>query len=381
MRNISSKEYYNTTMSMLLLGLNLVTTVGIAQQKQTLKEAYNGKFVIGAAVNEAQFSGRDTLGAMLVATQFNSITPENALKWQSVHPKPNQYNFEAADRYVAFGEKNHMTIIGHTLVWHNQTPRWVFQDDSGKDVSKEKLLERMRDHITTVVGRYKGRIKGWDVVNEAIIDDGSFNQSKWLKIIGEEFIAKAFQFAHEADPQAELYYNDFSMENIPKRMGAIALIKKLKAQGITITGVGLQGHFQLDWPSIGQLDSTITEFAQLGVKVMITELDVDALPQPDWTATAEITKRFQYSEKMDPYKAGLPDSMQQVLANRYADLFAVFNKNKKHMSRVTFWGVTDRESWLNGFPIRGRTNYPLLFDRTGKPKRALEAVLKVAGNP
>jgi len=225
MRNISSKEYYNTTMSMLLLGLNLVTTVGIAQQKQTLKEAYNGKFVIGAAVNEAQFSGRDTLGAMLVATQFNSITPENALKWQSVHPKPNQYNFEAADRYVAFGEKNHMTIIGHTLVWHNQTPRWVFQDDSGKDVSKEKLLERMRDHITTVVGRYKGRIKGWDVVNEAIIDDGSFNQSKWLKIIGEEFIAKAFQFAHEADPQAELYYNDFSMENIPKRMGAIALIK------------------------------------------------------------------------------------------------------------------------------------------------------------
>jgi endo-1,4-beta-xylanase len=379
MRKISSSEYRNAAVSM-LLGLSMFTAAGIAQQKQALKDAFKGSFLIGAAVNSATFTGKDEQAATLIKAQFNTISPENALKWEKVHPQLNQYDFAAADQYVAFGEKNNMAIIGHTLVWHNQTPKWVFQDADGKDLSKEKLLERMRDHLTTVVGRYKGRIKGWDVVNEAVLDDGSFIQSKWFKIIGEEYIAKAFQYAHEADPQAELYYNDFSMENVPKRAGAIAMVKKLQSQGIKVSGVGLQGHYHLNWPRVSQLDSTITEFAQLGVTVVITELDVDVLPQPDWTATAEITTRFQYLEKMDPYKNGLPDSVQLVLANRYAELFGVFIKNRRALTRVTFWGVTDGSSWLNGFPIPGRTNHPLLFDRIGNAKPAFEAVIKTAGN-
>ena len=350
-----------------------------AQEQKTLKDAFKSKFLIGAALNQSQFSGENEQGAIIVRTQFNSISPENILKWAWVHPQPDKYDFEASDQYVTFGEKNNMFIIGHTLVWHNQTPKWVFEDTSGKELSKEKLLERMRDHIFTVVGRYKGRIKGWDVVNEAVIDDGSLKQSKWLKIIGEEYLVKAYQFAHEADPQAELYYNDFSIENVPKRVGVIALIKKLQSQGIHITGIGMQGHYKMDWPRTGQVDSTIADFAQLGVKVMITELDIDILPQPDLTKSAEISRRFQYEEKLDPYKNRLPDSAQQALTKRYAELFDVFKKNSSKLTRVTFWGVTDGDSWLNTFPIAGRTSYPLLFDRSGMPKPAFDAVIKTGG--
>ncbi|MGD0591258.1 MAG: endo-1,4-beta-xylanase [Bacteroidota bacterium] len=244
MRTFSSSEFHSKTLGFILVSLSVFFVLGIAQQKQTLKDAFKGKFLVGAALNESQFSGKDEQGATIARTQFNSISPENVLKWESVHPQPDKYNFEASDQYVAFGEKNNMFIIGHTLVWHNQTPKWVFEDTSGKELSKEKLLERMRDHIFTVVGRYKGRIKGWDVVNEAVIDDGSLKQSKWLKIIGEEYLVKAYQFAHEADPQAELYYDDFSTENVPKRKGVIALVRKLQSQGIQVAGIGITGALQ-----------------------------------------------------------------------------------------------------------------------------------------
>ena len=224
-----------------------------AGAQTALKDVFKNHFLIGAALNEAQFSGTDVHGATLAKTQFNTITPENALKWGSVHPEPGVYNFDASDRYVEFGEKNGMVIIGHTLVWHNQTPRWVFQDSTGKPISREALLERMRDHIQTVVGRYKGKIKGWDVVNEALNEDGSLRECPWLKIIGEEYIVKAFEFAREADPSVELYYNDFSLENAPKREGAVALIKKLQAAGVHVAAVGLQGHYKMDWPRWNRL--------------------------------------------------------------------------------------------------------------------------------
>ncbi len=181
------------------------------QTASTLKDAYRGIFRIGAAVNQAQFEERDTRGAPIVAAQFDTISPENALKWQSVHPRADGYNFEAADRYVAFGEKHKMFIVGHCLVWHSQTPRWVFQNEQGEPLTRDALLDRMRDHIRTVAGRYKGRIGGWDVVNEALNDDGTMRQSPWYRIIGEDYLLKAFQFAHEADPGAELYYNDYSL--------------------------------------------------------------------------------------------------------------------------------------------------------------------------
>jgi endo-1,4-beta-xylanase len=361
-----------------IMGIFLATS-GFAQT--TLKAAFKNDFLIGAALNEAEFTGQNTNAVALVKAQFNTISPENALKWEAVHPKPDQYNFGPADQYVEFGQKNGMFVIGHNLVWHSQTPKWVFQDEKGNPVDRDTLLARMSNHISTVVGRYKGKIGGWDVVNEALNEDGSLRESPWKKIIGEDYLLKAYQFAHEADPQAELYYNDYSLENAPKRNGAIALIKKLQAQGVHIAGVGLQGHYKMDWPSPVQVDETIAAFSPLGVKVMITELDLNLLPSPTKSQAAEISLNFALRAELNPYTNGLPTTVQQQLAQRYADLFAVFVKHHDRVSRVTFWGVTDGDSWLNNWPVKGRTAYPLLFNRDGKPKPAFNAVIQTSRLP
>jgi len=360
-----------------LVGL-MTVLAATAQTPASLKEAYKGDFFIGAAINTAQITGRDSRGDAILETQFNSISPENTLKWEIVHPQPGTYAFEIPDQYVAFGEKHHMFIVGHCLVWHNEVPAWVFRNDKGELVDRETLLKRMHDHISTVVGRYKGRIQSWDVVNEALNDDGTLRQSLWLKIIGEDYIAKAFEYAHEADPQAQLTYNDYSLENEPKRKGALALIAKLKAQGVPITTVGIQGHDNLIWPTVEDEDATISAFAKLGVKVAITELDIDVLPHDSRMFGAEVTLKLQQDPKLNPYTSGLPESAQQELARRYAGLFGVYLKHRDAVNRVTFWCVTDRDSWLNNWPIRGRTSYPLLFDRSGQPKPAFQAVIQEA---
>ena len=343
-----------------------------------LKDAFKNDFLIGTALNNSQLAEENSSELELVKTQFNSISPENVLKWDAVHPGPGTYNFEPADRFVEFGVHNHMFIVGHTLIWHNQMPKWVFQDDTGNPVDRDTLLKRMREHIFTVVGRYKGKIGAWDVVNEALDDGGGLRQSPWLAIIGEDYIVKAFEFAHEADPKAQLYYNEYLLENTAKRQGAITLIKKLQSQGIPIAGVGLQGHYKLAWPGVTQLNETIDAFAQLGVKVDISELDMDILPPATRNQGADITMNFALQAKLNPYANGLPDSVQQTVTQRYADLFAVLVKHHKDISRVTFWGVTDGDSWLNDWPVRGRTAYPLLFDRDGQPKPAFNAVIQTA---
>ena len=352
---------------------------GTAAPATTLKAAYQNDFLIGVAINQRQFSGEDANGAAIIREQFNCISPENALKWSSIHPNPgsNGYNFGPADQFVAFGEANHMTIVGHTLVWHNQTPRWVFQDPTGRPLSgtnaadRELLLQRMRDHIHTVVGRYKGRIKIWDVVNEALAENGGqLRKSSWERILGADYIEKAFQYAHEADPDAILRYNDFSLEDEPKRSGAIALLKKLQAEGVPVTAVGLQDHVQMDWPTVEREDETISQFAALGLKVMITELDVNVL---GGRRSAEVTGMASQGGA-NAYTNGLPPAIQAELTQRYADLFGVYAKHRKDIALVTFWGVTDKDSWLNGW---GRVNYPLLFDRNGQPKPAFNAVIQV----
>lgn len=362
----------------ILIGIFFAGLTTNAYAQPRLKDAYKDDFRIGAALNPAQFTEQDARGAAIVKAQFNTITPENVLKWERVHPKPDAYDFAAPDRFVEFGEKNHMFIVGHTLVWHSQTPAWVFKDEQGNPVDRETLLKRMRDHISTVVGRYKERINGWDVVNEALNEDGTLRQTPWMKIIGEDYIVKAFEYAHQADPKAELYYNDYSVENEAKRRGAIALIQKLKAQGVHITAIGLQGHNKMDWPTVEQQDATIAAFAQLGIKVMITELDIDVLPAAMRQQSAEVTLNVEAQARLNPYANGLPDSVQQALAKRYADLFSVYRKHRDVVTRVTFWGVTDGDSWLNNWPVRGRTSYPLLFDRDGKPKPAFDRIIQVA---
>jgi endo-1,4-beta-xylanase len=363
------------TMGMAIL---LAISSTVSAQTPSLKDTFKDSFLVGAALNPAQFTEEDARGAALVKAQFNSITPENVLKWERVHPEPESYSFELPDRYVSFGEKNHMFIVGHTLVWHNQTPAWVFQGENGNPADREALLKRMRDHIHTVVGRYKGRINGWDVVNEALEEDGALRQSPWLKIIGEDYIAKAFQFAHEADPQAELYYNDYNLENEAKLQGALELLRKLQAQGVPISGVGIQGHYHMDKPTNEQVDAAITAFGDLGLKVMVTELDVDVLPLAFQYAGADVSLSAELEPKLNPYTKGLPRSMQQELAQRYAGLFGVYVKHHGTLTRVTFWGVTDGDSWLNNWPVKGRRNYPLLFDRNGRPKSAFDAVIRAA---
>jgi len=368
----------NPAICVMLLGLpitGLLTMTSCATDPKgppTLKSAYKKDFLIGVAVNQHQYSGEDARGDSIIKANFDSISPENILKWALVHPRPDTYLFEGADQYVNFGEANHMLLVGHTLVWHNQTPRWVFQETNGQPVDRETLLRRMHDHIRTVVGRYKGRIKVWDVVNEALNDNGTLRRSPWMKIIGEDYIAKAFQYAHEADPEAVLRYNDYALEMEPKRNGAIALLKKLQAQGVPVTAIGLQGHCNLSFPTMEQEDAAIAAFARLNLQVMATELDIDCSRGGQRTTSADIAANAQAQGGENSSAGGLSDALQQQLARRYADLFGVFRKHKDAIKLVTFWGVTDADSW------RARGN-PLLFDRNGRPKPAFDAVIKAAG--
>ncbi len=375
--------------TLFLLGLVLIGSLvggGCAQSDSSetsssspaLKDVFADDFRVGAALNPSQFYEQDSGEAALATKHFNTITPENSMKWARLHPEPGTYEFAAADRFVEFGEEHDMFIVGHTLVWHNQTPDWVFEDETGDPVSRDTLLRRMREHIHTVVGRYEGRVDAWDVVNEALHDDGSLRESRWLEIIGEDYIAKAFQYAREADPDAELYYNDYSLEQSPKRKGAVRLVKSLQDQGVDVTGIGTQAHHGLKTPTASEQAATIEAFADLGVDVMVTELDVAVLPRPDEHWGADITQNAEMRDELNPYPDALPDSMQQALARRYADLFEVFLNHRDAITRVTFWGVTDADSWLNDWPIEGRTSYPLLFSRKNEPKPAFDAVVDVA---
>lgn len=349
------------TAALLVIG----ATVKSADTPVTLKDAFKDSFLIGVALNQRQFSELATNDAALAKLHCNSVSPENALKWEEIHPRPGPdgYDFAAADRYVEFGEKNGMHIVGHTLIWHGQTPRWVFQGEGTNAITRDALLERMRDHIHTVVGRYKGRIKTWDVVNEALNDDGSLRRSQWYRIIGEDYIAKAFEYAHEADPNAELRYNDYSIENLPKRKGTIALVKKLQEQHVPISGLGSQTHANLTWPEPELLDSALTEFAELGLPISITELDVDASERGQRRQSAEVSENAQAGP------GGVVTSADQKLTEQYRSLFRIFLKHRKHIKLVTFWGVTDRSSWR-------RFGNPLLFDREGKPKPCFDAVIQ-----
>ena len=347
-----------------------------ARSEPSLMEAYSSSFLIGTALNARQIAGEEPAEIQIVERHFNSVTGKNEMKWERIHPEPGRYDFEMADRLVEFAERNGMQVVGHTLVWHNQTPEWVFQDRDGGQVGRDTLLARMKDHIMTVVGRYRGRVAGWDVVNEALNADGSRRDSPWRQIIGDDYIAKAFEFAHEADPDAELYYNDYSLPNEEKRDGAVALIADLQERGAPVSAIGLQGHYSLDWPTQDQLSAAIEAFAGLGIDVMITELDIDVLPPV--RSGAEITDTASWRAEIDPYKDGLPETVERQLTQRYADLFRSFVEYDNVISRVTLWGVTDANSWKNYWPVAGRTNYPLLFDREGDPKPAFDAVIEVA---
>lgn len=358
-----------------LLSFFLVVAFSLPTPK--LKQLFGESFYIGVALNSRQVGSSDPKIQSIIKENFNSISPENGLKWQLVHPKLDQYNFEFADQYVALGEEMGAFTIGHTLLWHQQVPSWVFQDENNQPIAKQELVERMENHISTVVGRYKSKIQGWDVVNEAFEEDGSFRQSPWYKIAGKDFIKKAFEFAQRADPNAELYYNDYNVWKASKRKGILEMAKELKSEGIRIDGIGMQGHYQLNSPSLEEIEQGIIDINNAGFKVVITELDVDVLPRPTSAIGADLNQNFRNSEEYNPYIDQLPSEIESQLAQRYAAIFKLFEKHQDKISRVTFWGLHDGSSWLNNFPVRGRTNYPLLFDRELNPKtKVMEQIQK-----
>lgn len=346
-----------------------------------LKEAFKGKFLIGSILSVAALQGRAPQEVELTTRHFNAITPENSLKPEAVQPREGEFRFAEGDKLVELCERNRITPVGHTLLWHSQTARWMFEGKDGKPLDRELALQRMRTHIGTVVGHYKGKIKQWDVVNEAINDGpGVLRPSPWLRAVGDDFIAEAFRAAHQADPKATLIYNDYNIELNYKRPKAIELIKKLKADKVPIHAVGIQCHWRMDNPNFAEVEEALKEYAALGLKIMVTELDLGVLPTKYQGADIGFRQQMTPEQQavMNPYTTGLPDSVAQAHAERFRQAFELFLRYKKHIGRVTLWGTHDGLSWLDNFPVRGRTDYPLLFDRKLAPKPAFYSVQNAA---
>ena len=336
---------------------SIKTTQSKSNTEKGLKDYYKDYFYMGVAVAPRMLHGDDSA---LIVTQFNSLTAENAMKMEPLHPRENEYFWKDADAIAAFAKEHKMRLRGHNLCWHAQAPSWMFKDEKGDTVSKQVLLQRLKEHITTVVNRYKEYVYGWDVVNEAIDDRDSlvYRQSVWYKICGEDFIAKAFEYAHAADPKAVLFYNDYNTENPGKREKIYQVVKKLKESGIPINGVGLQGHWSVNNPSREELQKSIDMFSSLGLQVQVTELDVSVY------AGRQGGQLIQ--GRRDTTSAFTPE-MEQQQRDKYKMVFDVLRGNKGKVTGVTFWNVSDRYSWLDG---RGRKNYPLLFDVDRQPKKA-----------
>lgn len=358
------------------LGFALLALSSMATAQTTLREAFDGKFLIGAAINVRQVKSQDPKIQNLIQNQFSSLVAENCMKAEEIHPKVDLYDWRDPDALVALARKNNQALIGHCLVWHSQAPYWFFKDDFGNEIKREPMIARMKEHIQTIVGRYKGQVKGWDVVNEAM-EGGQLRQSLFYKIIGPEYIRLAFQFAHEADPDAELYYNDYGMDDPQKRARVVELIRDLKAHGCRIDAVGMQSHVAFD-SNLDEYEKSIKAFAAEGVKVMITELDLSVLPWPEGNYGAAVETSFEYQKALNPYTEGLPAEKAKEQTDFFVKLFSLYLKYQKDITRVTFWGLTDGDSWKNGWPVPFRTDYPLAFDRNYEPKPFVEAICKLA---
>ncbi len=332
-----------------------------------LKEAYKDDFLIGAALSASIIKQQEPGLMALVTKEFNSITPENCMKWEELYNADGSWKWQHADAFVEFGSKHNLHMVGHTLGWHSQIPDSVFKNKDGSYISKAELEKKQKAHITTLVERYKGKLAAWDVVNEAVGDDNKMRASHWYNIMGDDFLVNAFNLAHEVDPKAHLMYNDYNNERPEKRAATVDMITRLQKRGTPIHGVGMQAHIGLE-TNLQDFEDSILAYSALGLKIHLTELDIDVLPSVWNLPVAEISTRFEYKPERDPYIKGLPKEIEEKLAKAYEALFKILVKHRDKVDRVTFWGVSDDASWLNDFPIKGRTNYPLLFDRQHAPK-------------
>jgi endo-1,4-beta-xylanase len=363
----------------ILLSSLLIGSAYAQEQSTSLKDTYSKHFSIGTALSATQIEGKEPGTLNLVKQQFNAVTAENVMKWEIIEPVEGQFNFAAADAMIEFAESNNIKVIGHVLLWHEQTPAWVFQDAKGQPASKELVLSRLKNHINAVMGRYKGRIHGWDAVNEALNEDGTLRQSNWYKALGDDYIATVFELAHQVDPKAELYYNDFNLFKPEKRAGVLKLVAALKAKNVPIHGIGEQGHYSLDYPELQQVEDSIVAFKNTGLNLVITELDISVLPFPEPEKIgADISLNMQLKQEFNPYADGLPKAISDQLNQKYLQLFELFLRHSDAIERVTVWGVNDNQTWRNNWPMKGRTDYPLLFDRKNQPKEVVPQLIKLA---
>lgn len=372
------------------MAITMFATMSAAQGTRSLKEAYSGAFKLGCAISPSDISGRNPKAVPLILEQFNALSPDNCMKPESLHPRPDVWNFGPADAYVKFGRDNGMFVLGHTLCWHNQTPEFFWKREDGSPKSHDELVEMLRSYIETVCTHFAGKVDAYDVVNEIIAEDGGYRNIGWVEAFGgdgDEVVKLAFKFANQYAPAGtEFYYNEFNVWRPSKLEGVIRLVKMLQDEGLRIDGVGIQAHWGLNYPKNQYIEDAIDKLSALGVKVMITELDVDVLPvSKEGQVIGKSLNDPQYQleefeEFLDPYKDGLPDEVEDQLAARYEELFRIFYKHRDQIDRLTFWGLHDGASWKNGSPIPRRTNYPLLFKRDMTPHKAFDAVLAVPEN-
>lgn len=346
----------------------------------SLAQTYAADFKIGVAINRSVYGGRDAAASALVAAQYNRVTPENELKWQSLHPtRDGGFQFDQADAFVAFAEQNGMEVHGHTIVWHQQVPAWVFQSDSGGTATREQLLAHLEQHMSALAEHFGQRVQYWDVVNEAYNDDGSLRSTPWRSIIGDDYIEQAFRLAAQYFPDAKLVYNDFNMESAGKRDAVVTMVKDFQARGVRIDAIGTQGHFQLQAPSLAAVEASISAFGAAGVEVLVSEMDVDVLPAVRQNQGADLDVNGQPSPELNPYSECLPSSVAERSAQRWHDLFQLFLRHADSLHSVTLWGVSDGYSWLNNWPVPNRINYALLFDRQLRAKQNWQQVIEAAG--
>lgn len=377
------------------LALLVMQTAFLSCQAQGLAEAYRDYWRTGISVNQWEVEAGSvhrgesgiTGGSVLdqtahfpvIVDNFKWLVAENCMKMEVVHPSEYVYDFTNADKFVDKAMASGASVIGHCLIWHSQCPRWFFYDNEGKKVTPEVLRKRMKEHIFTVVNHFKGRVKAWDVVNEAFEDNGSLRKSMFYEILGEDFIPLAFQYAHEADPSMELYYNDYSMNKEEKVRGIINFFKPLMAKGLTVTAIGLQGHLILgDDDYVSQYAKSIDLIkSELGLPSQFTELDLSVLPNPFGFSGANISDNFKYSEKMDPYKKGLPEDVQKKADDFWISFYKMLMERKENILRVGYWCFNDQNSWRNDFPMHGRTDYATLFNRDNTPKPTIGKLIEL----
>lgn len=375
MTSFSRRRFLLGSASLAALTQLKACAIRSAAERTGLGELYRDDFLVGTAISNATLADDDQHLKTLIAREFNAITAENCMKSGLVQPRQGQWEWELADRFVEYGTEHDMHIVGHALVWHSQTPSDFFVYEDGRPIDRAELMRRMDTHIRTLMERYRGRIKTWDVVNEAIDEGKGWRKSAWYQTMGDaDYVERAFRLAHEMDPEAHLIYNDYNMHNPDKRKFLVDVLRDYKRRGVPIHGVGLQSHVGLDYPDLDEFEASIEAYAAEGMRIHCTELEVDVLPVA-WEHTgAEISDQFEYSDELNPYPDGLPEDMQERLTERYVQMFKLFLKHRDKIDRITLWGTHDGQSWKNDFPVTGRTNYPLLFDRNKEPKPAYFAV-------